>query len=63
MAKNNPQTITRTFTLEKETKNTYRFQEDDTPGHPPAIGTLYIQRYLFNGSKPDKITLTLEIGG
>ena len=31
------------FTVERETKNTVRYQED-TEGKPPAIGTLYIQK-------------------
>ena len=31
-----------TFELERETKNTYRFQEV-AQGTPPVIGTLYVQ--------------------
>jgi hypothetical protein len=34
---------TLTFTLERETKNTIRYQED-ADGNPPAIGTLYVQK-------------------
>ena len=37
----NKQTLT--FTLERETKNIIRYQED-ADGKPPAIGTLYIQK-------------------
>jgi hypothetical protein len=32
-----------TFTLERETKNTSRYQED-ADGNPPIVGTLYVQK-------------------
>src|SRR5687768_10959315 len=35
---------TLTFELERDTKNTYRFQEV-AKGAPPLIGTLYIQKW------------------
>jgi hypothetical protein len=38
-----------TFELERDTKNTYRFQEVPK-GAPPLIGTLYIQKWAFEGS-------------
>lgn len=46
-----------TFELEKDTKNTYRFQEV-AKGSPPVIGTLYIQKWLFE-SAPTTITVTI----
>jgi len=50
--------IKRTFTMEKETKNTYRFQEDKTPGEPTTVGILYVQSYLFD-KRPQNISMTL----
>ena len=35
-----------TFELERDTKNTCRFQ-DVANGEPPLIGTLYIQKWAF----------------
>jgi hypothetical protein len=48
-----------TFTLEKETKNTYRYQEE-LSGEPPAIGTLYVQKWVLGQQAPQRIRLTLE---
>lgn len=40
------------FTLERETKNTYRYQEElSGSGKPPIIGTLYVQKWAV-GSPP-----------
>lgn len=52
------------FKLERETKNTYRFQEVDAGGHPVAladadIGTLYVKKRLFEG-KPSYVELTVK---
>ena len=33
------------FIMERETKNTVRYQEQPEPGKPPVIGTLYVQKY------------------
>ena len=49
---------TLTFTLERETKNTIRYQEDSC-GKPPAIGTLYVQKWLLGNEPPKKLTVTL----
>ncbi|MBL7183243.1 MAG: hypothetical protein ISS50_02210 [Anaerolineae bacterium] len=35
-----------TFKVEKDTKNTRRYQEEATDG-PPIIGTLYIQQWAL----------------
>ena len=32
------------FAVERETKNTVRYQEEAAVGKPPVIGTLYVQR-------------------
>ncbi len=50
------QTIT--FTLERETKNTIRYAEDAN-GKPPAIGTLYVQKWLLGKEPPEKLTITI----
>jgi hypothetical protein len=43
---------TLTFSLERATKNTIRYQED-TDGNPPVVGVLYIQKRLL-GEEPPK---------
>jgi len=48
------------FKKEKETKNTVRFQELSRPGLPPAIGTLYVQKYIVGES--EKITVIIIVG-
>jgi hypothetical protein len=50
------QTIT--FTLERETKNTLRYAEDSS-GKPPAIGTLYVQKWLLGTNPPPRLTITI----
>jgi hypothetical protein len=48
-----------TFNLEKETKNTYRYQEDgDKDDH--AVGTLYIKKNIFEGSPDKSLSVTIE---
>ena len=49
---------TLTFTLERETKNTIRYAED-ADGRPPAIGTLYVQKWLLGKEPPRKLTITI----
>ena len=49
---------TLTFTLERETKNTIRYQKD-ADGKPPAIGTLYVQKWLLRKEPPKKLTITI----
>lgn len=48
-----------TFTLERETKNTIRYQEE-TDGNPPAIGTLYLQKWLLGETPPVKLQVTVS---
>jgi hypothetical protein len=47
-----------TFELERDTKNTYRFQEV-AKGEPPLVGTLYVQKWAFE-AKPETITLIIK---
>jgi hypothetical protein len=37
------------FKMERETKNTVRFEELHEDGVPPKIGTLYVQKWALNG--------------
>jgi hypothetical protein len=54
-----PQTLI--FTLEKETKNTIRYQEE-TDGKPPAVGTLYLQKWLLGKEAPKTLSVTIQEG-
>ncbi len=51
--------ISITMELEKETKNTVRYAER-TEGKPPAIGTLYIQKWATSPDAPKQIRVTVE---
>ncbi len=51
------------FSLEKGTKNTWKYEEHPESGQPPRIGSLYIQKWALGGEKPPQtIRLTLEAG-
>jgi hypothetical protein len=52
-----PQTLL--FQVERETKNTVRYQEQ-TNGKPPAIGTLYVQKWLLGQSPPQNLEIVLR---
>jgi hypothetical protein len=54
-----PQTLI--FTVEKETKNTIRYIEQ-TDGKPPAVGTLYVQKWLLGQNPPKVLTVTIQEG-
>jgi len=53
------ETHTLTFAMEKETKNTIRYQEE-TDGKPPVVGTLYVQRWALGSPVPRKLTVTVQ---
>lgn len=48
--------------LEKETKNTIRYEERPEGGQPPRIGTLYIQKWALPNPHPKVIMVTIEEG-
>ena len=48
------------FGFEKVTKNTIRYAEQPAEGAPPAIGTLYIQKWALGANPPAEITVTIE---
>ena len=47
------------FVMERETKNTVRFQEEAN-GKPPVVGTLYVQRWALGQPLPERLTVTIE---
>jgi len=53
------QPITRTFKVEKETKNTIRYTEQPPDGQPPAVGTLYVQKWAVGNPTPDTLTVAI----
>jgi hypothetical protein len=48
------------FTREKVTKNTVRFIEDPVKGHPPVIGSLYVQKWAAGDAATCEVTLRLS---
>ena len=46
------------MTFERATKNTYRFNEGAAENI--AIGTLYVQKAVFEGKQPAKIKVSIE---
>ncbi len=47
-----------TFSMEKDTKNTVRYTEDEREGEPKIVGTLYLQKFYAKGK--DKVTVTIS---
>lgn len=47
------------FVFERETKRTYRFQEEPGQGDP-KIGTLYVQKSAFE-ARPRRIKVQVEV--
>ena len=52
---------TLTFALERETKNTIRYLEQ-TDGKPPAVGTIYLQKWAMGDQPPKTLTVTVSEG-
>jgi hypothetical protein len=48
-----------TFKLEKLTKNTCKFAEVEVPGQPPAIGSLYVQKWVAGQAQEIKVTIEI----
>ena len=45
------------FKVEKETKNTVKFEEVPDPGQPPIIGTLYVQKWFVGDARELEVTV------
>ncbi len=58
------QQLSATFEVERDTKNTVRYQEV-TSDQPPIMGTAYIQKWalrrLSNGTTPNRIKITISV--
>ena len=50
---------TLTFFLERETKNTIRYSEQ-TDSNPPAVGTIYVQKWAMGDNPPKTLTVTVS---
>jgi hypothetical protein len=59
MLKMDVQTLT--FSLERETKNTVRYAEQ-TDGKPPAVGTIYAQKWAMGQNPPKTLVIRLSEG-
>ena len=51
--------ITRTFKFQRDTKRTYRFEEEADSNQQVAVGILYVQKDAFD-AQPDRIKVTIE---
>lgn len=45
------------LTIDKETKNTIRFEEKTEDGKPPVIGTMYIPKWVVGDTKEIEVTI------
>ena len=49
----------RKFTLEKETKGTFRFSEVEEEGQPILVGSLYIKKWALPKVPPKTLSLAI----
>jgi hypothetical protein len=47
------------FDFERETKNTFRYEERERKSLPKAVGTIYIQKYACGNPPPKSIEVTI----
>lgn len=45
------------FKVEKETKNTVKYEEVPEEGQPPIIGTLYVQKWFAGTAQTLEVTV------
>lgn len=48
------------FNYLKDTKNTYRYQEEVEEDHSPTIGQMYVSKAVFPDGAPARIRITVE---
>ena len=48
------------FKIEKETKNTVKYNEIPAEGQPPIIGTLYVQKWFAGNAQEIEVTVKKE---
>lgn len=46
------------FNLEKETKNTIKFEEEERDGQPKVVGSLYLQKFAAGKAVSLDVTIT-----
>ena len=49
------------FVLEKEVKNSVRFQEVTAAGEAPVLGSIYVQKWYIGDCKELTLTLTTPL--
>lgn len=49
------------FTLMRETKNTFRYEEDVEDGEEAIIGYLYIRKSAVDGPAPETVLVTVDL--
>lgn len=55
--------VTTSFVLEKETKNTKKYEEVPESGQPPIVGSLYLQKFVAERlGNPETVTVTITAG-
>ena len=52
--------LARRFTLDKETKGTRRYAEDEIKGKPPIVGNIYLQKWFAGDTQSIVVTLLLR---
>jgi len=56
-------TITRTVTLERETKGTFVYGEPpNEAGTPPVLKSIYLPKWAIGTTAPPTLTITVENG-
>ena len=45
------------FVIEKETKNTVKYNEVPAEGQPPIIGSLYVQKWFAGNASEIEVTV------
>ena len=48
------------FRREKETKATFRYQEVETGGGGPTVGSIYIKKTALGTEPPEQVRVTIE---
>jgi hypothetical protein len=48
------------FSLDRATKNTFKYEEQPESGQPLRVGSLYVQKWALGGDPPKRITVTIQ---
>ena len=55
--------IVLTFTKEKDTKGTFRYQEVEGAGGETVVGSLYVKKPALGDEPPERLRVTIEGAG